>query len=103
MGTRSAGSSRSAYSWKMPPDSTRSVTSLDSRWVVQYRGDPDFHARRYLTHNTFYGLGCMRPPHLAKPMEPFRGREQWMHRTKQYEAAENTLSAPHLFLPGRED
>lgn len=102
--TRSAGSSRSAYSYKLPLDSTRSVTSLDSNWVIQYRGDPDFHARRYLTHNTMYGLGCLRAPHLPRPMEPFRGREQWMHRTKQYEAPENPFSRKHnLFHPGCED
>lgn len=67
-------------------------------WVHQHRRDPDFYKRRYMTHNSFYGKDCNFDPY-AKANEPGRGRELWMHTTKQHPSWDNCLTTNHLYVP----
>ncbi|CAD7948405.1 unnamed protein product [Amoebophrya sp. A25] len=95
--TVSAGTSRSAMSRVSQSASAR---SLGSNWIRQYRHDPDFHVNRYSTHNHYYGTGAKSNPYLSYRLgEPGRGRELWMHRTRQHVAKDNCLNTSHLYLP----
>ncbi|CAD7950636.1 unnamed protein product [Amoebophrya sp. A120] len=105
--TVSAGTSRSATSQL---SRARSESGLSSNWIRQYRFDPDFHQNRYSTHNSYYGTGCKNNPFVGNngkmlfgfntlASEPGRGRELWMHRTRQHPAKDNCLTTSHLHNP----
>lgn len=68
--------------------------------VNQYRNEPDFLNRNYMTHNSFYGTGCKDDPYRPmRPFEPGRGRELWMHQTRQHVQPNNSMSTNHLHYP----
>mmetsp|Transcript_14013 Transcript_14013/g.34685 ORF Transcript_14013/g.34685 Transcript_14013/m.34685 type:complete len:244 (+) Transcript_14013:182-913(+) len=95
--TASAGTSRSATSQL---SRARSDLSLSSNWIRQYRGNPEFLNDRYGTHNAYYGTGCKQNPFSGYRMqEPHKGREIWMHRTRQHPGRDNCLVTSHLYLP----
>lgn len=104
--TRSAGTSRSAHSDMLLDNkySARSsqigMAGLGPEWVNQYRNEPDFLNRNYMTHNSFYGTGCKDDPYRPmRPFEPGRGRELWMHQTRQHVQPNNSMSTNHLHYP----
>merc|ERR1712194_93789 len=102
----SVGSSRSVRSARAMSegrfDSARNDPPLTdpSRWVRQFRGDPEFQWRRYGTHNSNYGVGVMKDPYNPQPhREPFKGREIWFHNTRQHLSRDNPLGTNHNILP----